>query len=391
MEFDRSRLRALATTLERHVERGAAPGLVGLVANADETHVFTAGHMALGEAAPMPRDAIFRIASMTKPITAAAAMMLIEDGALRLDEPVDRLLPELADRRVLRTLASEVDDTVPARRPITVEDLLSFRLGWGIVFDPELPINKAVGDLPGFGMPNPRAPYTPDAYVARLGELPLMAQPGERWLYTTGSNVLGVLIARAADQPLEAVFEERILGPLGMADTGFHIPRAKLGRTVTGYVAQEGGLVLFDPPQGMFSEPPALPAGDSGLVSTAEDFGRFARFMVTGRTPDGRRLLSEASLKAMQTNHLTPAQAADGAAILGPGGGWGYGMGVTREANPNGLAPGAYGWNGGFGTSWFNDPAQGLTAILLTQRLFDSPDAPEVHKAFWRDAYAALA
>ena len=391
MGFNQTAMQRTKAMLDGHVARGSAPGLVALLARGDETEVIIAGRMSLDAPQPMRRDAIFRLASMTKPVTAIAALMLIEEGRLRLDEPVQRLLPELADKRVLRTLSSPVDDTVPAARPITVEDVLTFRLGWGVLFDPDLPIQKLVDGVPGFGMPDPTSPLTPDAYMRRLHDLPLMAQPGERWLYTAGSNVLGVLVARAAGKPLDVVFQERILGPLGMADTAFWIPQGKIGRTVTGYFPQEGKLALFDKPDGRYVKPPAFPAGDSGLVSTADDFAAFARFLTTGLAPDGRRLISQASLKAMQTNHLTPAQMHDGAEILGPGRGWGYGVGVVAEANVDGVAPGAYGWNGGFGTSWFNDPAQGLTAILLTQRVFDNPDPPQVHKDFWRAAYQVAA
>jgi CubicO group peptidase (beta-lactamase class C family) len=388
MRFDPDRLAELERTLQDRIAQGDAPGLVGLLSRDGETHAIAAGRMAL-DGPPMPREAIFRLASMTKPVTAAAAMMLVEEGRLRLDEPVERLAPELANRRVLRTPASGLDYTVPARRPITLEDVLTFRLGWGVLFEPDLPIVKATEGIPGFGMPDPDSPLTPGAFMARLGALPLMAQPGERWLYTAGSNVLGVLIARAAGQPLETVFQERILGPLGMADTGFFVPPPKIPRVVTGYTKETGAYVLFDKPDGRYAKPPVFPAGDSGLVSTADDFARFARFLFSGLAPDGRRLLSQASLKAMQTNYLTPAQREDGQMILGPGRGWGYGLGVIVEPTPWGHQPGAYGWDGGFGTSWFNDPALGLTAILLTQRVFDSPDPPQVHKAFWRGAYAA--
>jgi CubicO group peptidase (beta-lactamase class C family) len=390
MAFSEAGLQQMKTLLEGHVAKGSAPGLVALVSRSGEAEVVTAGRMSLDGPAPMRRDAIFRLASMTKPVTAVAALMLVDEGRLRLDEPVERLLPELADRRVLRTLSSPVDDTVPATRPITVEDVLSFRLGWGVQFDPGLPIQKVVADLPGFGMPNPASPLTPDAYMRRLHAVPLMAQPGERWLYTAGSNVLGVLVARAAGKPLDVVFQERILGPLGMGDTGFWIPRDKIGRTVTGYFPQEGKLVLFDAADGRYAKPPNFPAGDSGLVSTVDDFAAFARFLATGLAPDGRRLITQASLKAMRTNHLTPAQMRDGEMILGPGRGWGYGVGVVVEPNIDGVPPGAYGWNGGFGTSWFNDPAKGLTAVLLTQRVFDSADPPQLHKDFWRAAYASL-
>jgi len=383
-------LRRLESILGDHVARGSIPGLVALVSQGEATHVIAAGRMSLDGPEPVRRDSIFRIASMTKPVTAVAALMLVEAGKLRLDEPVDRLLPELANRRVLRTLASPLDDTVPASRPITVEDVLTFRLGLGLLFDPDPPIQSLVAGLPGFGMPDPTCPLTPDAYMQRLRDVPLMSQPGERWLYTVGSNVLGVLVARAAGKPLDVVFREWILGPLGMSDTGFWIPREKLARTITGYMPDGKELVLFDAPDGRYARLPAFPAGDSGLVSTADDFARFAKFLFTGRAPDGRQLISLALLKAMQTNYLTAAQMADGEMILGAGWGWGYGVGVVVGNNPYGISRGAYGWNGGFGTSWFNEPAQALTAVLLTQRVFDSPDPPQVHKDFWRAAHEVL-
>jgi len=372
------------------VAQGSLPGLVALVAKENETHAFPVGAMTLEGKPPVRRDTIFRIASMTKPITAVAAMMLIEEGKLLLDEPIDRLAPELTDRRVLKRIDGPLDDTVPARRAITVEDVLTFRLGWGVLFSDTYPIAKATVGLPGFGMPNPKTPITPDEYMQRLGGLPLMAQPGEQWLYTTGSNVLGVLISRAVGKPLDTVLSERIFGPLGMTDTAFHISPEKLGRFITGYMPQDGKLALFDPPAGMYVGPPAFPAGDSGLISTADDFGAFARFMMTGLAPDGRRLLSDSSLKAMKTDHLTAAQRQGGRNVLGPSRGWGYGLGIMAEDSPHGVARGAYGWDGGFGTSWFNDPANGLTAILLTQRAFDSPDPPTVHKDFWKAAYGAV-
>lgn len=383
-------LRTVEANLKANVAGGQPPGLVALVARGDRTMAWPLGVMRLDGGPPVPRDAIFRIASMTKPIVAAAAMMLIEDGKLVLDAPIDALAPELSDRRVLKRPDGPLDDTVPAARPITLEDVLSFRLGWGIDFNPEAPFVKATADLPGFGMPTPSAPYTPDSWMKAMGALPLQAQPGERWLYTAGSNVLGVLIARATGQPLETVLRERIFGPLGMKDTAFHCPPEKADRLITGYMNDQGKLVPFTPYNDMFLKPPSFPAGDSGLISTADDYAAFARFMLTGVAPDGGRLLSEASLKAMTTNRLTPAQIKDGEMILGPGRGWGLGLGVQVTASPYGVQPGAYGWDGGFGTSWFNDPAKGLTALLLTQRVFDSPDPPQVHKEFWRDAYGAV-
>lgn len=386
MGLEADGLAKLEADLRAHVAERQPPGLVAFVSRGGETHVLAAGAMAI-EGPPITRDAIFRVASMTKPITAVAAMMLVEEGKLRLDEPVDRLAPELANRRVLKRMDGPLDETVQARRPITLEDVLSFRLGWGLDFNAEAPFVKAASELPGFGMPNPAWPGDDDAFLQALGRLPLQAQPGERWLYTSGANLLGVLVARAARQPLDVVFRERIFDPLGMRDTDFFVPAGKQDRLVTGYVNQNGKLAPFEPWNGLYSKRPSFLAGDSGLVSTADDYGMFARFMLSGTAPGGRRLLKVETLKIMTVNRLTPDQMKDGELILGPGGGWGLGLGVQVTVGPYGIRPGAYGWTGGFGTSWFNDPANGLIGVLLTQRVFDSPDPPPVHKTFWRQVY----
>jgi CubicO group peptidase (beta-lactamase class C family) len=390
MAFSADGLKHLDQMLAAHIHQGAAPGLVAVVAKGLDTYVSVHGVMGLDDARPVRRDTIFRISSMTKPIVAAAAMMLIDDGKLALDEPITRLAPELADLRVLKSIEGPLDETVPAARAITVEDVLSFRLGWGIVFSDTYPIAQAVQGLPGFGMPDPRSPITPDGYIERLGELPLMAQPGERWMYNAGSALLGVLIARAAGAPLDRVLAERVFAPLGMADTSFGVPRDHVNRMITAYAPHEGALVLFDPPDGMFAIKPSFPGGEAGLVSTADDYVAFARFMQTGLTPSGRRLLSTEALQAMTTDRLTAAQRKDGSFILGLGRGWGLGVGVVAEDGVHWEPKGAYGWDGGFGSSWFNDPASGLCAILLTQRVFDSPEPPPLHQDFCKAALALL-
>ena len=386
--FTADGLAKLEAELDGQVQQGQPPGLVGLVARGGETHAFAVGAMAIG-GPPVRRDTIFRIASMTKPITSVVAMMLVEEGKLKLDEPIERLAPELANRQVLRRMDAPLDDTVPARRLVTLEDVFSYRLGWGVDFNPDAPFVKTAGGLPGFGMPDPAWPGDDDAYVRELSRLPLQAQPGERWLYTVGSNLLGILVARAEGRPLDQVFRERIFEPLGMRDTDFFVPVEKQDRLITGYVNSNGALEPFAL-NGRYGEGPSFPAGDSGLVSTADDYAAFARFMLSGTAPDGRRLLKAETIRAMTTNRLTPGQM-EGDIILGPGRGWGLGLGVRIAASPYGVPAGAYGWEGGFGTSWFNDPAKGLTAILLTQRVFDNPDPPPVHKSFWRNACAAAA
>jgi len=379
----------LRKILDASVAQGYAPGMVALVGRGGAADVEAVGQTAFEHGGPMPRDAIFRIASMTKPITAVATLMLIEDGKLALNESVERLLPELADRRVLRMLSSPIDDTAPAERPITVEDLLTFRMGLGILFGgpDQYPILGPIAerDLAGFGAPRPDQDYGPDEWMRRVGELPLMAQPGERWLYTAPSNVLGVLVARASGQSFPDFLQSRVFEPLGMNDTAFFAPADKLDRLAAAYWTTPDGPTLNE---GDYSVPPPFPAGDAGLLSTADDIFAFSRFMLRrGTAADGQRLLSEASIKAMTRDHLTAAQRDGGAPILPPGHGWGYGLSVALGRTADGLPAGSYGWNGGLGTSWVMDPGGDTTAILLTQAAFTNPDPPPVHKAFWRAVF----
>lgn len=363
----------LHLAMAARVARGELPGMLSLVAHGDDVAVDLIGVKAFGSDAPIERDTPFRIASMTKPIVAAATLMLVEDGKLTLDEPVDRLLPELANPRVLRRLDGPLDDTVPANRPIIVEDLLTLRMGYGMLFepsfDPPFPIVTAANDLQlALGPPDPRTPHSPDEWIKRFGTLPLMDQPGEKWRYNVGSLVLGVLVARAAGQPLADVLQTRLFGPLGMRTTGFALP-ADVTRELPSYYMtnfQTGKLelqTLSAPDE--WTRPPAFPSGAGGLLSTVDDFLAFARLLMNRGVHGDTRLVSEQSVQLMTTNYLTPEQIAGGGPFLS-GSGWGYGMAVTTV--PDGVsAPGRYGWSGGYGTSWFNDPNRQLTSIVLTQ------------------------
>ena len=393
------RLKRLHDVMTGYVERGEVPGLVTLVARRGEGHVDAIGAMAAGSEEPMRRDTIFRISSMTKPITAAAAMILIEECTLRLDEPVNRLLPELANRQVLKRPDADLDDTVPAHRPITVRDLLTFTMGLGIVAAAPgtVPIADALAELElGQGMPSPQTPPAPDEWIRRLGTLPLMYQPGERWMYNTGSDVLGVLIERASGQPFEMFLKERIFDPLGMNDTGFDVIWDRIGRLATSYVIDpdSGAAEIYDEPAGgQWSRLPSFPSGGGGLVSTVDNFLAFADMLRGKGVSRGERILSRPSVEFMTSDQLTPEQKA--ASGLVPGffrvHGWGFGVAVVTERTEVAKSVGTYGWDGGMGTSWYNDPAEDLTMILMTQQAWTSPIPPRLFQDFWTATYQAIA
>jgi CubicO group peptidase (beta-lactamase class C family) len=372
-----------------YVERGEVPGVVTLVSRCGERHVDAIG---------MPRDAIFRISSMTKPIAAAAAMILVEECKLRLDEPVDRLLPELAERRVLKSLDGPLEDTAPAKRPITLRDLLTFRMGFGQMMAPRdaYPILKAGHELGiGMGPPNPAATPAPDEWMRRLGSLPLMHQPGEKWMYNTGSDVLGVLIARASGQAFETFLHERLFEPLGMKDTAFSVPAAKLDRLATSYWTnfKTGKLEIFDDAVGgQWSRPPAFPSGAGGLVSTIDDYLAFGQMMLNLGKHGGERILSRPAVETMTTDHLTAEQKAVSGLVPGyfESHGWGFGLSVVTKRNSVAEPFGRFGWDGGLGTSWYSDPREDMVTILMTQSAWTSPVPPNVCLDFWTAASQAI-
>jgi CubicO group peptidase (beta-lactamase class C family) len=378
-------LHRLHAVAQRHVGDDRVPGLVYLVACGEQVHAEALGTLSIG-GPPTARDSLFRIASTTKPITAAATLALADEGLLDLNAPVDTLLPELASRRVLTRMDGPLDDTVPARRPITARDLLTFTFGFGMVTDmffapepwPVVARSQELG-LSTIGPPEPDVQPDPDTWIAGFGSLPLLAQPGERWMYNTGASVLGVLLARAAGQPIAEVMRTRIFEPLGMTDTGFWTSRTD--RLATSYRPTPDGLVVNDEPTGAWSRPPAFGDGAAGLVSTVDDLLEFARMLLRGGAP----VLTADAVLAMTTDQLTPEQKARGG--LGPDFfdtmSWGYCQAIR--------ANGAFGWDGGLGTSWLVDPGKDLTMIVLTQRMWESPEPPAVHGDVQEAAYAALA
>ena len=394
--LSKARLSRMHNVMAGYVERGKVPGLVTLVSRHGEVHVDLIGTQAFGENSPMRRDTIFRISSMTKPIIAVATLILVEECKLRLDEPVDTLLPELAERQVLKRLDGPLDETIKASRPITVRDLLTFRMGFGQMMAPPnaYPILKAAHDQQiGMGPPNPSQMPSPDEWIRRLGQLPLMHQPGEQWMYNTGSDVLGVLIARASGQPLETFLRERIFEPLDMRDTGFSVPEASLDRLTTSYRPDpiSGKRTVYDEALGgQWSREPSFPSGAGGLVSTIDDYLAFGQMMLSQGKYNGVRILSRLSIEAMTTDQLTPEQKA--VSGLFPGffdrQGWGFGVSVITKRDDIAAVPGRYGWDGGMGTSWSCDPKEDMITILMTPCFLTSPNPPNV--TFCTLAYQAI-
>ena len=382
------------------VDDGDAPGVVVGIARGEDVHIVAAGDKAI-EGPPMRRNTLFRIASMTKPMTAAVVLTLVKDGRLALDGPVDDLLPELADRRVLRRPDGPLEDTVPAERAITVRDLLTFTWGFGMqgamfmaaesmaaesmaaesmaaesmaaesMAVPPWPIVTAASEreLRTFEGPQPASMPDPDSWLARLGELPLLAQPGERWLYQTGAQVLGILAARAAGAPFDEVLRNRIFAPLGMDDTAFYATDRT--RLAWAYERRGGRFEVTDPADGQWSRPPKFPDGGAGLVSTVDDVLRFGRMLLRGGNP----VLTPSVVAQMTRDQLSPEQRTNawpGFSFL-DNRGWGYGMSVLDD--------GSYGWDGGQGTRWLNVPEQDLVVVVLTQRAADETGMPAVCEA----------
>ncbi len=383
--------------LRRHVDGGRLPGLVAAIGRRGADHIDAVGTLAFDRADPMRPDTVFRLASVTKPITAVAAMILVEECRLRLDDPVDGLLPELANRRVLRTIDSELDDTVPARRPITLRDLLTFRSGYGEVgfLSPTCPLQRALIEarLPLSTM---QFPGSPDAFMRCLAGLPLAHQPGERWLYHMSAEILGVLIARAAGMPLSTFMRERIFEPLGMIDTGFTVPEAKLDRVATCYqedpatgeisVLEQASAELLARPVDFESG-----AGDQ-FVSTATDLLAFGRMMLDGGRCGKDRILSRPSIELMTTDQLTPAQKAASPFFEGfwDSRGWGFGLSVVTRRDELAGVPGRFGWDGAFSTSLYVDPHEQLVGVLMAQCRPGALRLPPVVLDFWTAVYQAI-
>lgn len=394
--FSHARLMRMHEAMRRHVGANQMPGLVALVHQRGREHVETIGTLAFDGKMPMKRDTIFRLASMTKPITAVATMILVEECKLRLDDAVDEWLPELKERKVLRTIESPLTDTVPAKRAITVRDLLTFRSGYGEVafISPTCPLQMAMikAKLPLSAWP---FEGNDDEFMKRLSQLPLAYQPGERWLYHMGCEILGVLIARVSGKSLSTFLRERIFEPLGMTDTGFFVPETKIDRLATCYGSDlfTGKFGVLDEARGgQVSRPPIFESGGGGLVSTVDDMLTFGLMMLKSGVYKRERILSRPSTELMTTDLITPEQKAVSPFFenFWNTRSWGLGLSMVTERSSLEDIPGRFGWDGAFGTSWYVDPKEEMVGVLMTQRRPDQLAIPPVILDFWTSTYQLI-
>ncbi len=370
----------LAITLRPHVDHGDVPGLVALIANDHAVEVVAFGTQGTS-GTPMRRESIFRAASLTKPLIAALTMKLVEDKRLDLDDPVDVLLPELAAPRVLRTPHSELDDTVPSERPITTRHLLTHTAGHGFPTTDSKVVPLLIEQLHQGSMQVGEVP-APDEWMRRLSEIPLMHQPGQGWTYNAAYDVLGVLLARASGESLSDIMSDRFLEPLGMIDTGFHVPALKRERFTTLYRRDEHGVLhVSDETNGAFATPPAFASGSGGLVTTVDDQLAFGRMLLA----EGAGVLKPESVRQMMTDQITPEHRKMGGFFL-DGQGWGFGGTVDTDVLHPWNVIGRYGWVGGTGTAAYVDPQHGNVSIILTQVELDGPDSARVLESFWTAA-----
>jgi CubicO group peptidase (beta-lactamase class C family) len=379
-KLDRKALEQIPPALQATVDAGDLSGFVTLLWSRGEVvQVNTIGRRDIAADKPMTRDTLFRIASMTKPITSVAALMLMEEGKLALEDPITRWAPEFSNMRVLKDPAGPVEDTVPAARDITIEDLMTHRSGLAYGFTSLGPIAHAYEAALGAPL---LGPFGPDEWMRRLGELPLTYQPGERFHYSHATDVLGFIVARIEGKSLGEVLKARILDPLGMGDTGFWARPENADRLARLYKAPAEGGPLKDvsyPPE---PEPPVFEAGGGGLISTADDYLRFARMLLGRGELDGVRLLKPETVDLMTTNRLTDAQREVPFMGIPFWLGQGFGLGLSVITDPEKQSwmgagsKGAFGWPGAFGTWWQADPAQNLVLIYLIQNSMElGPEA----------------
>ncbi|MBM4384456.1 MAG: beta-lactamase family protein [Deltaproteobacteria bacterium] len=392
--LDPARLARIDAAMQSYIDAKEIPGAVTLVARRGQiAHVTVQGKRAFdGDA--MTRDTIFRIYSMTKPITSVATLMLYEEGKLRLTDPVSKWIPELAQPRVLREPNAPLDATEPSPREITVRDLLTHCSGLVYQFSTGGPLASAYQEAGILGS----STMLPAAeWAKRLGTLPLAYAPGTRWNYSVSTDVLGLLVERVSGLPFAEFLETRLFRPLGMKDTAFNVSDDRLARFATNYTVVNGAATVQDAPStSTYRAKPVFPSGGGGLVSTVDDYARFALMLAGGGKLGSARILSRKTIELMASDHLTPSEfetfGLRGYRVFS---GNSFGLGVmvqTEVAVYRGLgSPGKNGWGGAAGTWYWVDPKEDLVAVMMIQRMAFGSAPIAISRDFETAVYQAIA
>lgn len=364
---------AITALLEGLIKEGKLPGLVASVGLGRSAPRFVSrGTLAFDSKAPMGPDSLFRIYSMTKVVTGMAAMQLIAEGKLKLDQPIAEFLPRFARMQVLASPDAPLDQVRPAKAPITVRQLLTHTAGLGYAVVQTGPIQKAflkAGLNGGLAsrQPSDQGPLVYPSSLAefadRLAEMPLVYEPGTQWSYSAAQDLLGRVIEVVSGMPFERYLWTRFFGPCGMSNTAFHGPAAKVARLTTNYVVKDGELIPVDPgATSIFLDPPPLPFGGSGLISTARDFDRFMAMLVAGGKAGGKRVMNPLAVTLGTSNLLPPGAATKGTWLEGAGHGAGAQLGLGAKA-------GVLGWSGAAGTVFRIDLKRGIRVAIYSQHM----------------------
>ncbi len=363
-----ARLKRVDQVMQKYVDQGKLPGVLSLVVRRGQVaHLSKAGWMDVEAQKPIAFDTLFRIYSMTKPLTSVAVMMLYEEGHFFLSDPVAKYIPEFEDAKVFVRKTETGVELDNLKRPLTIHHLLTHTGGLSYGFDENDYVDKQIQNRVWrrhYDDPD----ITLEEFVHRIAMCPLRTQPGAEFYYSLSIDVLGYLVQVVSGQPFDAFLQERILGPLGMVDTAFDVPEGKLDRFAVNYQPdkEKKGLAVLDAPEtSRYAKPTRCPAGGMGLVSTLGDYYRFAQMLYNKGELDGQRLLGRKTVELMTSNHLRDGVYRDGNPALG----FGLGFGVILDAERTQTldSVGAYGWGGAATTRFGIDPQEELVHIEMTQ------------------------
>ena len=369
--FSSQRLTRINNWMQSYIDDGKLAGAITMLARRGETfHFQPYGALNLQSGAPVGRGTLFRIYSMSKPITSVAVMMLYEEGKFALDDPVGKFIPELAHLKVYDGMSETGMRLVDQQQPITIRHLLTHTSGLSYGFHQDSPVEEMYREA---NITDPDS--TLQAMVEKIGKLPLVSQPGAKWRYSNATDVLGCLVQVVSGKPFDRFLQDKILNPLGMTNTSFYVSEDKLDTLATVYgVSANGGIAPLDNPMvNRQTRPHTLFSGGGGLVSTASDYMRFCQMLLNGGILDDARLLAPKTVEMMRSNHLTddlkPFAVGQSMSSDTKGCGFGLGFRVVTDIAQHGIigSNGIYSWGGAASTVFWIDPAEELIAILLTQ------------------------